>query len=222
VTAGVNFTQSFVAYLDILGFSEISNSIAADPGGGVLNALYRCHQNAAAIVSADATFSTAQFSDSIVVACTFAPTKLAKFCRVVADLQLFYLKEGFLCRGGVAQGMHYSSGSFLVSSGLVEAHKLEKSTARFPRVVVSKDLYDLVGESALRGAPLAKEDDGVYFIDYLGRISSRRKASVVRAVQSKVTECFSNSSNSVQEKGVWLANYSDFRLGTSFSRARFE
>lgn len=218
---GPVFVQSYVAFLDILGFSEIVKKVASDPGHADLSALFRCHQKGSAIVSEDTLLAVTQFSDSVIISLPFDQKRFSFFCNVVGDFQRLLLREGFLCRGGVSRGEHFSNGSFLLSSGLVDAHRLESAVAKYPRVAVSRDLIDLVDKKYVAKAPLRQEDDGVLFVDYLSGRKVRETEQLKRAVERKVTDCMSLPSPSVREKGVWLAAYSDFCLGTALSKPRF-
>lgn len=212
----------FVAFLDILGFSDMVASDQKGEGQENLTKLFRCHQSAAVVFRDDVNCSTIQFSDSIVIAMPYEKEKFDWFIRRVADYQRLLLDERLLCRGGIAVNSHFSNGSFTFSAGLIQAYRVESQSARYPRVVISKDVLDLVYPARTRvPAALLEEDDGLAFVDYLGVTKGRRPKLLSAAVQDLVTALRVSESASVREKGVWLAAYSDAALGTEFSQPRF-
>lgn len=216
-----DFSESYVAFLDILGFSEIVNRAVSDAGANDLTRLYKCHQMAAGLVAGDPRFNIVQFSDSIVISRPFDKNFFASFVKVVADYQRLLLREGFLCRGGLSRGGHFSNGSFMMSAGLVDAYKLEKDRARYPRVVISEELLKLLGGKVAIKAKLLAEDDGVTFVDFLQGGGQRDRNRLASAVELCVIGCREHSSSSVKEKGVWLASYADKSFATSLSAERF-
>ncbi|CTP90325.1 hypothetical protein [Xanthomonas graminis] len=212
--------QHFVAFLDILGFSQMVEGDA--DGTNNLAKLYRCHQAAGAIFADDTECSITQFSDSIVVSKPYEASGFKWFAESLAKYQRLLLDEGLLCRGGIAVNTHFSNNAFTFSSGLIDAYRLESTLARFPRVVISADLLDLVFPGGKKMPPyLMREDDGLVFIDYMWvtRNSSPRK---MMGMVSELVESMSKSgSASVREKARWLASYSDHVMSSSLSIPRF-
>lgn len=214
--------QHFVAFLDVLGFSEMVESDFLDQGQGNLAKLFRCHQSAAVIFRDDVNCQIIQFSDSIVVAMPYDAARFEWFAARVADYQRLLLDERLLCRGGIAVDQHFSNGSFTFSVGLVRAYRVESQSARYPRVVVSPDVLSLVypNREAIP-AFLVKEDDGLFFVDYLGLTRNRKPALLGNAVSELVSSLSAHTNPSVREKGHWLAAYSDAVLQTHLRIPRF-
>lgn len=218
----VAFIEAYVAYLDILGFSEIVNRVSNAPDSGDLPRLFKCHQTGAGIIANNPLYGLVQFSDSIVISRAFSAEHFSEFVTVVGSYQRMLLAEGFLCRGGISRGNHYSNGTFMMSAGLVSAYGIEVSQARFPRIAISTDLLKLVGESAVTKAPVLREDDGVFFVDYLSGLKARDISRLTKSIQQCVDECQGHPSSSVREKGVWLAAYSNKKVATKFRRFQFK
>lgn len=214
--------QHFVAFLDVLGFSEMVEADLVAPSQGNLSKLFRCHQSAAVIFRDDVNCQVIQFSDSIVVAMPYDALKFEWFASRVADYQRLLLDERLLCRGGIAVDEHFSNGSFTFSAGLIRAYRVESTAARYPRVVVSPEVLALVYPNGQAIPPfLVKEDDGLLFVDYLG-LTRKRKPKLLNAVVSElVSNLSANLSPSVREKGHWLAAYADAVLQTSLRVPRF-
>lgn len=213
----------FVAFLDILGFTEMVRSDVGNQSNDYLKKLFKCHQGASHIFGDDPTCSITQFSDSIVVAKPYYAANFESFIQMVANFQRLLLDETFLCRGGIAVNKHFSNGSFTFSAGLIDAYLVESKSARFPRVVVSPEVMDLVYPNRQKTSPLLiEEDDGLFFVDYLGATANVRPKTLKRAIETVVTDLLANKNPSVREKGMWVASYSDAVLFTKLKRPRFQ
>src|SRR5262245_15988104 len=116
--------QHFVAFLDVLGFSQM---VEADINGNdhrFLSKLIKCHQSAGKIFSDDPNCTVTQFSDSIVISKPYDSGSFKWFVTRVAQFQRLLLDEELLCRGGVAVNKHFSNGSFTFSAGLIDAYRV--------------------------------------------------------------------------------------------------
>jgi hypothetical protein len=214
--------QHYVAFLDVLGFSEMVRADALGDDPIYLSKLFKCHQSAAQIFSDDPNCSVTQFSDSIVVSKPYDIQTFPWFATRVAEYQRLLLDETLLCRGGIAVNKHFSNGSFTFSAGLVEAFKLESKAARYPRVVISPEVMDLVYPGQ-NGIPpfLVKEDDGMFFVDYIGLTVTKRPKHLRATIEKLIQNLLSSSEATLREKGLWLASYSDAILGTSAKTPKF-
>lgn len=210
----------FVAFLDILGFKSMVEKESAFGDGRYLTKLFKCHNEAKALFEKD-TLSTIQFSDSIVITEPYNAKSFSRFIISIAKYQRLLLDEGLLCRGGVAVNQHFSNGEFTFSAGLIDAYKVESETARFPRVVISPNVIDLVFPEKIISPELILEDDGQYFIDYLGITKNKRLNNLKKSVKEIVLDLKTSKNSSVREKGIWLANYSDAILSSKLTQPKF-
>lgn len=109
------------------------------------------------------------FSDSII----FYSANWKALLFRAANVMSFLLSSGFLFRGGVGYGKHYSDIKLghtrIVSEGLVQAVEIESKTSIYPRIVISdpalkqiviemKSLYDL-------NNMLIQSEDNLWFIN---------------------------------------------------------
>jgi len=152
----------------------------------------------------------------------YSEARFEWFASRVADYQRLLLDEQLLCRGGIAVNKHFSNGSFTFSAGLIQAYKVESKAARYPRVVISPEVLDLVYPDRT-GIPniLVKEDDGLLFVDYIGLTKNKKPKLLKSSVTMKVKNLSESDIPSVREKGLWLASYSDAILGTNLGSPRF-
>lgn len=218
----LDIKQHYVAFLDVLGFSEMVRHDTENDKHEYLGRLFKCHQQAPGLFAGHPDCSIVQFSDSVVIAKPYEADSFQWFCECVAKYQRMLLDVEILCRGGVAINNHYSNGNFTFSAGLIDAYRLESRTARYPRVVVSKDVLELACPG-IKTPPrfLIKEDDGLYFVDYLGLTKSKRPKSLTASIDKIVRKLVDEEDSSVREKGRWLASYSDAVLRTSHASKRF-
>lgn len=212
----------FVAFVDILGFSEMvkADCESSDPPR-YLQLLYDSHIRAIGLFGKDLQAGLIQFSDSIVFSKPFDLGQLAGFLDALAIWQKSLLLDGLLCRGGVTFGKHFVKDKFLFSKAMIDAYVLENSRARFPRIVVSDDLLQLASSTvSISSLKLYKEDDGATFIDYL-RCDSEDDKNILTQAINAITDDAGEYSCGVQEKLRWLTRYADHVLGTSLSPPQF-
>jgi hypothetical protein len=220
--AQTQLRQHFVAFLDVLGFSEMVEADVLGDTQENLSKLFRCHQSAAVVFRDDVNCQIIQFSDSVVISMPYDASRFEWFASRVGDYQRLLLDERLLCRGGIAVNKHFSNGSFTFSAGLIQAYRVESHSARYPRVVVSPDVQELVYPDRTATPPfLLREDDGLLFVDYLGLTRRRKPKLLERAVAEVVKTLAASKSPSVREKGLWLAHYSDAVLETNHAQPRF-
>ncbi len=222
ISSAMDLRPHFVAFLDVLGFSDMVEVDSKSENQVFLSKLFKCHQSAGRIFRDRVNCSITQFSDSIVVSMPYNSTEFQWFSLRVAEYQRLLLDEGLLCRGGVAVNKHFSNGSFTFSAGLIQAYRVESKAARYPRVVISPEVLSLVyPEMVSTPNFLVKEDDGLYFIDYFGLTSGQRPKTLLKSISDIVTRLSASENSSVREKGQWIAAYSDAVLGTAHSQPRF-
>ena len=98
----LQLTSHFVAFIDILGFSEMVRSDCESSNSPkYLELLYESHVRAAALLGKDLEAGLIQFSDSIVFSRPFDLLSLGGFISAVATFQRSMLCDGLLCRGAL-------------------------------------------------------------------------------------------------------------------------
>jgi hypothetical protein len=175
------YSNRFVAFVDILGFSEAVRSIEATPK---MFERIRSTQVAMRNISEDPSrinlFGSllspnpqiTGFSDCIVISAPDQPFGLWYVAVVVLDISRLFLSElGLMIRGGLSYGPLYHQQSSVFGRAFLEAYELERDIARHPRVVVSPKLVDR-WRGDTEGTPvrlysdlLVRDSDGVHYID---------------------------------------------------------
>lgn len=202
-----SLTNHFVAFIDLLGFSSMVNHDCEKPETAqkYIDKLKSIHKRTKDLKNEIDGLQLTQFSDSIVLALPYEKDSFSEFSRLVSNYQYELLASGIICRGGISYGMHHYEDDFLFSSGLIHAYNIEKDISINPRIVVSKDLVDLLYPDA-RSIPqhvLTRESDGAHFINFL----SGRSPELSWEYINKIVPENLASSPSIRGKQIWLISY---------------
>jgi hypothetical protein len=219
----LQLTSHFVAFVDILGFSAMvqADCETADTLK-YLPLLHDAHLHALTLLGTDLETGLIQMSDSVVLSKPFNLHQLSSFLEAIAAWQRELIIRGLLCRGGVAFGKHFVKDRFLFSKAMIDAYNLERSHAKFPRIIVSTDLIELArGQVDIASLRLLKEEDGAFFINYLHVQDANLQVKLKNSIIKLIAET-KNTSSDIQEKMRWLARYSDYELGTTLASPQFE
>ena len=122
------------------------------------------------------------FTDNIVLGFPLlthdAELEIATIVLSLAPYQLALARRGFFVRGGITLGPLFMDEFVVYGPALLEAHEIEHNLARDPRIVVSKEVcellkqhiyYRLDPEDAPQNKEFLVDTDGQIFVNYLGR-----------------------------------------------------
>ncbi len=134
--------------------------------------------------------------------------KVMEFISFVSIFLGIALEKDLLFRGGVTIGKLYVDERMIWGKALVDAHGLEEKVAVFPRVVISKNLYNWMKSEGMNWWGVKQDFDGIWFIDILSNISNG-KEYLVRKMKALVEQGKrDNAKNeSVLQKYEWLKRY---------------
>jgi hypothetical protein len=198
----------FVAFIDILGFSQLIKTYDDGKDEKILNLLKQAIDPAATFMRE--SFELAKggpfyawkdcldirlFSDCL---CAAAPLsykgsgfidQLKFFYKYLMGYQSLLMENGFFTRGGVAIGSHYADENIIFSGGLVEAHDLECKYAVHPRIILSKGLIAQIeesqaGEEESINYMLMRDKEGTVFFNHFNHLL------IDSAMQDKTAENF--------------------------------
>ena len=122
------------------------------------------------------TLRTSVFSDTVLFSCEVLPDDVAWLLDSVQRLCVDLLEIGCYTRGALTVGdlLHDPRG-IVVGRPLIQAHEIERSVAKYPRLIVTDDVAPLMfgarqGEKEERGLPQTAIDvDGLTYLDIFGR-----------------------------------------------------
>jgi hypothetical protein len=185
-----NFGERFVAFVDVLGFTDIISRMSRQKElfNTVRDALKAIDRQAREFqqyrqnhrkkhekmlrdnkvpLTPPTDLQMTAFSDCYVL------SEIAPAWHVIAAVQALgarFLREGILTRGGVVWGKAYHSGRVLFGPGIIDAYQLEKEVAKYPRIIISEDVRQEVWgyHKGLWEGNLLKQDvDRCWFINLL-------------------------------------------------------
>jgi hypothetical protein len=162
------YDDRFCAFVDILGFRQLIESLAKDPEavGALRDVLRRVHSPASP--SAREVVRAQSISDAVALSAAVTAEGLYAMLRVLTFLSIDLLCQGFLVRGAIVRGPLFHDDAMVFGKALVDAYHLESEIVRFPRIMVAREVRDDILK--LRPAlmdQLRQSDDGPMFIDVL-------------------------------------------------------
>ena len=90
------------------------------------------------------------FSDNILIAIKLNANdekrvaKLTKLLNIAGNIQTEVLGYGYLMRGAIVEGDFYHDEKFVYGKALVEAVNIEESVAIYPRIIIQKQIQELL------------------------------------------------------------------------------
>lgn len=196
-----------IAFIDILGFKElIENADKANDYTKISNLITKSSKIFSEL-NATQDFQFTQFSDSFVLSCkSFKMDDSMVFMIHLQELINMFLSENILLRGGVTIGKVKHTKKLLMGTGMNRAYELESKFAKYPRVIIERDLFDywetcLYEYNVEIMFEVSKDDDGFYFMDYINKNNVPPKLDILL---NKSYELLNSNNPSLIEKGVWL------------------
>jgi hypothetical protein len=195
LTAEPKYEEQFTAFIDILGFSEVSTEAEADESirsqilyylkslsalRGESNVQSVIHESGKTI-SIKPAIST--FSDHIVISYPLKPISdemeldeqfnliaiIGQFAFLLTQMAVAALRIGFLVRGGATIGKLYHAQGVVFGKALIDAYLIESRTSIYPRVVLSRKITSRL-EGIEARSDIRKCDDGLYHVDYFKKL----------------------------------------------------
>ena len=156
-----NYNQSYLAFVDILGWKNIVNQIGGDFDRFddiicAFNAL-QSHESEDEYVrslSSDVPVNLPPpqhlvASDTIILSTSDNAHALLALILRCGKLCADLLSRGFLTRGAIVRGLLYHRGQVIFGEALSNAYKLEQRSARYPRILISEEVYTRIMESTV-------------------------------------------------------------------------
>ena len=155
----------------------------------------------------------AAFSDHIVISFLYDRDGFDSIIEcifyVLIDLCRDAMNYGILLRGAITKGLLYHKGQVILGEALVEAYNLESKEAKYPRIILSPSIAEIVSPEQIRNIKM--DSDGFYFIDWLEDILGDRlnnfetKKEYQNIIELNLNKHINNSR--IIAKWRWFANY---------------
>jgi hypothetical protein len=183
--------ESWVVYLDILGFSaSVLDASATTSEAEHLDRLRAALTEAkrdlvpkpnkyVSLKKQVAPYAVKLFTDNIVIGFPIQDDGESEFGRVISTVGLYQyslLRHGFFVRGGMTVGHLYMDEDMVYGSGLLDAYAAETKLARDPRIVLAPAAMDLIHHHLVYYAKVAEtphnqhllvDADSQMFVNYL-------------------------------------------------------
>lgn len=214
----INYKEYYIAFLDILGFS---NKIGKeDPAiiHGVftrIKALKRITRGAAfenhAATELERNTKFLFFSDTIVCAIPIsiygAFEAITSHCMMIQHY-LYSEESPVLLRGAIVEGKMYINGSEMFGPGLIDAYRMEESLAIYPRIIMTRDTYEKGITQSNGGEEITyvrDTEDGLKMVETLEYFDySEELARLKNLIEMEIA---TEQNVRVREKYLWLRNH---------------
>jgi hypothetical protein len=144
---GKMYQKSIVAFMDILGFSEIVEK--TNDAFKVVDIIESLKNEKKAMIKeiSAKNIEITWFSDCIVISSPLTLDYVHLILEIIQQMQSELIHLGILLRGGITIGDCYHKNDRLFGPAMIEAYKLESKTARVPRIILSVPLMKFINES---------------------------------------------------------------------------
>ena len=171
------YSDCYVAFLDILGFKNMINSFDCNKLYEIFKRIMDASDTTANVddkeVEAFGHIKYYIMSDSVVVyidaGITDALFALLSSCQTI---QMALLRDNILLRGGVERGTLFRENSVIFGKGLTQAYLLESNVALFPRIVFNQELLDdgkvrnvAVSQDVWNLFLISKDNDELFYVN---------------------------------------------------------
>jgi hypothetical protein len=183
------YEERYVAFLDILGFGRIvadsnrpSSRFDADALVAILGEIGTRDPDYDKIFGDDFRFQA--FSDSIVMSERATVAGFEQITDEITALAEKLLSNGLLLRGGVAKGLLYHEGSVMFGPAFLDAYRIEATIAKFPRVVLSRDVYADFKTYERLPSRVLLADDGPPYVNVLQTFKEQNKLPKLASIRA--------------------------------------
>ncbi|MEQ1811788.1 MAG: hypothetical protein ABL889_17805 [Terricaulis sp.] len=176
-----NYEERFVAFVDILGFGDwvVQAHKSAEMRGAIAESLKRAQELYAA-QSAETGLAFHFFSDSIIASSRLTVEGLWHLLLSLDSLTWNLLQQDVWVRGAVAVGGVFVDPAIVFGTGINRAYRLESTLAKFPRIILSRDVVGYVSSlsneaewaNVYAGSRVRRDSDGVYYLHFLTELAA--------------------------------------------------
>ena len=185
------YSDCVLAYLDILGFTEVVKRSKKD--SKLIKELVeklgigRVFVNSSSKGRDSVDIRNFFFSDSFVFIIK-KKEHLPHLFLVIRYLQDWLWKSDLCLRGAVVKGKMYwpePTENIILGPAMIKAYELESKIAIYPRIIIDEKLVKIIRKEEIVASPLSKEgvitnfikrdEDGIYFFDILNPKITRKK-----------------------------------------------
>jgi hypothetical protein len=224
----INFENRAVAFIDVLGFKDLVNNACKNATS--MNNLQSLIELLSSVVPAlDKTVDNSvparlipehtYISDTIILSAPISDDTVTSYngleILVMRCIQLthYFLRSGYLLRGGIAVGKVWHEKSNIVGPGYHDAYLLEEKEDK-PRIVLSENSLPHWKKGFGNGSRMCIQKDGIIMVNglYDAYIPGNTKPEVINKTYDEYERIAENAINSslpqpAKDKWVWFREY---------------
>lgn len=172
----MTYETRYCAFVDILGFSQIIGEV----NRGTLRyedlraTLQTVHEPPLADFPSfgDTGFRAQSISDAVCLSANPTREGLVHLLLSLEALTLALLDKGYFLRGAVVRGFLYHDDKMVFGDALVRAYRLESTVARYPRILLSREVVENYREFGIQGGEdlndfVRQAEDGPHYLHAL-------------------------------------------------------
>ena len=200
MTDNYNTKECAVAFLDILGFSNLVKEANTDSTKlkkliDAMKAVNVIPTGGKKVTNSNGEERTIDirtrfFSDSLVFYTNKQSENISQLFFLIRFVQDQLWESGYCLRGGISIDNMYwpdNDDNITVGQGMLESYKLENEVAIYPRIIISRKLKNYIKNQTINGYPfvcsktellekyIKKDADGEYFLDLLNKKITRAR-----------------------------------------------
>lgn len=214
------YTQYYVAFLDILGFKDHVNSASCEDILNVYEFLREISEEYfdEGYEDIKSSIKIKIMSDSICIyikaSISNALEELVQFC-VAFQSNLLNLEPCIFVRGGITYGDMYARDDIMFGPALTEAYLLEEKNAKVPRIIMCKSTLDYGKSGMDKSTPsflkyfIFRDDDAFYTLDYFRLICETDEGQeTVKRVNTTISNWLDTTINeSIRQKYLYVEKH---------------
>lgn len=177
-----SYINSYVAYIDILGFKNYINNNDFESVSKLFSNIQNIRETALHFFGRNAgkeTITINVISDSIIISVPKTTTNSFFLLLFITNEFVFtiLLEHNLLCRGAIVEGEFYAKENIAFGPAFVEAYLLENETAVYPRIIFTQKTFDSFIENCGKSNPntyhflrifISKDlKDHLFYADYI-------------------------------------------------------
>jgi len=236
-----SYSERYCAFIDILGFGGLISDVDREKVsvGEIHRVLSVVHAAPRTQRPQGADLRHQSISDAIALSAAANAAGFDAICTAAEELSRRLLRSGYFARGGLTKGRLYHDYNMVFGPALIEAYRLEREVAKFPRILIPRSVAADGALYAQNGTHwkkyfderFMKAGDGPFFLHILrdesrhvqrlsGRIpkpSAKDDATltILAAMRKAIQKRFDEASDNPEhfQKVAWFANYWNNQVG---------
>lgn len=175
----------FIAFIDILGFTNMINEYDRNPLSPLLQDIHKALNHSLDVTVRkfgglldESSLEYKLFSDCLCVSIPFFNSKadyessFSILLSLVKTYQNTMMRKGYYVRGAIALGSHFSDENMIFSGGLVKAYELETHKAIYPRIIIEdgivnrlRDYNPISFSTSLSNEIIESQEENLFFVN---------------------------------------------------------